>query len=547
MTARKYFLFVYLLGLLLMGLGYLAILPVFEGFDENAHYSSMRQIADIGTIPIYDKSYLDQETIDYQGPLAYGSGMPPFDRNMVYSKFFTNPELVEYYRQAYRQSLTRSPYRASQVSNWQAQHPPLYYLLLASLVSVSNHFSLVTQFFLLRMVSFILALAGVAFGLLAFRQPSLPPAADPAMIGFVLYPVILPMFYPEFTRLGNDSLCLFLVALVAYLLSLWLKDEHNTKISIAIGIVLGMGLLTKAFFIPITASFVMFLLIRLWWDKNNVEMRFQRGCNLLQIILPALLIGGGWYVYKLLIYGELTGSDLAIQLARQGGLMTGLKENFSFYALGRGIAGPLVSYSWAGTWSLTRMPVLLHLPLLLITAWVTGAFLLQLKNKPLTDPIWLTAWICGVFGCLIFCYVVINIALSAHGNTPGWYFHILIPWIAPALGIGAVSILKHRRAKLFLIGFIFYAVLFQIIALWAQLSLFTGCATKGDDKYYVFSGKAFCLDQASLLIDRLAVLGYPNLAAIGFGGGLVCMLFLLTLVLKNKYYIHGDEYRTHNT
>ena len=539
MTVRRSFLFVYLLALLFIGLGYLAILPVFEGFDENAHYSNLRQIADTGTIPLYGKSYLDQETIDYQGPVAYSSGTPPFDQNMVYLKFFTHPKLVEYYRQTYRQPLPRSPYRVSQVPNWQAQHPPLYYLLLAPLVNASDHVSLVTQFFLLRMVSFLLALAGVAFGLLAFRQPNLPPEADPAVIGFVFYPVILPMFFPEFTRIGNDSLCLFLVGLVAYLLSLWLKNERNTKISIAIGVALGMGLLTKAFFLPITAGLAMFLLIRLWLDKQNVAMRSQRGWNLLQIILPALLIGGGWYVYKLIMYGELTGSDWAIRLAHQGGLIAGLKENFSLYGLVRGVVGPLVSYSWAGTWSLTRIPALLHLPLLLLAAWVIGAFLLQLKRRSLTDPVWLPVWVFGFFGCVLFWNVVISVALSTHGNTPGWYLHILMPWIAPALGIGAISILQHRRSRLFLIGFMFYAVLFQMIALWAQIALFTGCATKGDDKYYVFSGQSFCLDQASLLMDRLAVLGYPSLAAIGFGGGLICMLWLLILVLKNRYYIQG--------
>jgi hypothetical protein len=41
----------YLLTLFLIGLGYLAILPPFEGFDETAHYSSVRQIADTKTIP----------------------------------------------------------------------------------------------------------------------------------------------------------------------------------------------------------------------------------------------------------------------------------------------------------------------------------------------------------------------------------------------------------------------------------------------------------------------------------------------------------------
>ena len=452
--------------------------------------------------------------------------------NMVYSKFFTHPELVEQYRQTYRQPLPRSPYRMSRVPNWEAQHPPLYYLLLAPFVSALDRLAFVTQFFLLRLISFLLAMAGVAFGLLAFRQPNLPPEDDPATIGFVLYPVILPMFFPEFTRIGNDSLCLFFVGLMTYLLSLWLKDERNTKISLAIGIVLGMGLLTKAFFLPIGAGLVTFLLIRLWLDKQGVAMRSLQGWNLLQIIWPALLIGGGWYAYNLMEYGTLTGSDSAIHLVHRGGLIPGLREKFSLYGLVRGIAGPLVSYSWAGTWSLTLMPPLLHLPLLFLAAWVVGAFLLQLKRRSLTDPVWLPVWVFVFFGCSLFWHVVIRLALTGHGETAGWYLHILTPWTALTLGIGAISLLQHRRARLVLIGFLCYAVLFQMIALWAQLSLFTGCATKGDDKYYAFSGHAFCLDQASLLMDRLAVLGYPHLAAIGFAGGLMCMVWLLLVVGK---------------
>jgi len=40
-----------------------------------------------------------------------------------------------------------------------------------------------------------------------------------------------------------------------------------------------------------------------------------------------------------------------------------------------------------------------------------------------------------------------------------------------------------------------YAFAFHAFALWAQLALFAGCATKGDDKYYVFSGNALSFDR----------------------------------------------------
>lgn len=528
MALHRRFLSVYLLAVFLIGLGYLAILPVFEGFDENAHYSSLRQIAETGAIPLYGSSYLNREILDYQGPTPYGSLEPPYDKGMVYAKFFARPELAEHYRQTYRRPYTHPPYAASQELNWQAQHPPLYYLLFAPLMKATDGLSFVAQIFILRLASFVLALGGIAFGLAAFRPWRPSPSADTAAAGFILYPLILPMFFPEFTRIGNDSLCIFLVGVVAYCLSFWLEDERNTKAAITVGVALGMGLLTKAFFLPITAALALFLLFRIGMEKTAEATRPQRYRSLTKLFLPALLIGGAWYFYNLSVHGDLSGGNDAIRLARQGGLLANLQEHFSLFSFIRGVIVPLVSYAWAGTWSLARLPDRLYLPLLLLAAWVAAAFLSQAKRRPLADPIWLPVWVFAAFMCGLLWHVVISVALNGNGNTPGWYLHILAPWIAPILGVGVAAIWRSRRgAQPLLIGLLLYAALFQAMALWAQFALFTGCAGKGADKHYVFSGPAFCLDQIPLLVDRLAVLGWPTLAALGFGGGIICVFWLL--------------------
>lgn len=526
MTFERIFPALYMLTLFLIGLGYLAILPIFEGFDENAHYSSVRQIADTGTIPIYGASFLDKEVTDYQGPSPYGSLAPPFDEGMTYSKFFSQPHLFEHYLLDYRKS-SASSYRPSQDQNWQAQHPPLYYIVLAPLENITENVSFVSRIFLLRLSSFLLALAGVLLGFFASRDPKKSLKADPTVIGFLFYPLVLPMFFPEFTRIGNDSLCLFLVGAIAFLLSKWMKDENDKKLSLAIGFVLGLGLLTKAFFIPITVALGVFLLVRIFLDKRQPTTRFWPWQNFLLILLPAILIGGGWYIYKFLAFGTIIGSADSIQLANQGGLVANMKKNFSLYGVVRGLVVTLVSYSWAGTWSLTRMPALLHIPLLGLAAWGFGASVLKLMHRPFTDMAWLPVLLFGAFGGGFLYHVIISVAINGNGNTPGWYLHILMPWVAPVLGIGLCFILNNPRTKPFLIGLLLYAALFQLMALWSQLALFTGCATKSDDKYYAFSGHAFCLDQIPVLMDRLSVLGWPIFAAVGFGGGMICILLLI--------------------
>ena len=349
----------------------------------------------------------------------------------------------------------------------------------------------------------------------------------------MLYPLVLPMFFPEFTRIGNDCLCLFLVGVTAFLLSKWLKDENNKRLSVAIGVVLGLGLLTKAFFIPIIAALGAFLLVRIFSDKHPGTIRSAHWKNLMLIFLPALLIGGGWYAYKFIAFGTLIGSADAITLANQGGLVAGLKQNFSLYAVVRGLVAVFKSYLWAGTWSLTKLPAILFIPSTALVILGFGAFVLQLKHRPLKDIAWLPVLLFVFFGGSLFYHVFIGVALSGTAQTPGWYLHILMPWVAPVLGIGISSLLEIRHFKPFFIGLLLYAVLFQIMALWAQVALYTGCAIKTDDSFYAFPGHFFCLNQVPILVDRLSVLGWPVLAAVGFGGGLICVLLLMR-VLRGK-------------
>ena len=272
-----------------------------------------------------------------------------------------------------------------------------------------------------------------------------------------------------------------------------------------------------------------FLLVREFRDKRRATTGFVAWQNPYLIFLPAILIGGGWYVYKFIAFGTLIGSGDFIRLAQEGGLVANLKQNFSLFGVVRGIVVAAASYSWAGTWSLARLPALLHIPLLALAAWCFGAFALQLKQRTFEDLAWLAVWLFAAFGIGFLYHVVVSVALNGNGDTPGWYFHILMPWIAPALGIGLCPSLSNPRTRPFLLGLLCYAVLFQIMALWAQFALFTGCATKGNDKFYVFSGHDFCLDQTPLLMHRLSVLGWPVLAVVAFGAGLLCALSLLVL------------------
>jgi hypothetical protein len=527
--------FLYFTLLLSMGLFHLATTPAFEGFDESGHYSAIREIAYAGRIPMREESYFDDLVLGYQGPLPYDSGNPPFDRGMVYWKFVRDRQLVDNYRARYREGVTPARFiPTSEPNNLYRQHPALYYVLMAPVLRLIDGASMVTQVFVLRLASYLLALSGVALGILALsKRESLRPGdrGFPLLLGFLIYPFLLPMFFPQFARVGIDSLCLFLVGLLAYLLSKWLAGNGEAKVSLSIGVVLGIGLLTKAFFIPIALAIFMYILMPAFAAPALKPDLARRIPVIAAIFLPAVLIGGGWYVYSYLTFGSLSGSNLGIWLTQRGGLLANLGGTFSLVVFVRGLATAVVTFIWGGTLSLVHLPYLLYAPLLAAIACIFAAFCIRLGKLPLLDLLWLSIWLVAVFALGISWHAVSNMAVNGNGNTPGWYFHILSPFLAPAIGVGVHSLFRNRGSKNAFLGLAAYGAIFTCIAVWFQLALFSGCAVKGDDKHYLFPSRYLCFDDAAMVADGISLFGYPYLAA----AGLICWVaasLLLFLELK---------------
>jgi len=203
---------VYFLGLLMVGISYIAILPPFEGFDENAHLSRVREISASFNSVLNAHSFIDQTISDFSGPMPYSSGIPPYDLGNTYPNFFANPIAVRSFIQHYRNEPFGLRFSSSDEPNWQVQHPPLYYLLMAPVHSHLGGFSFITQLTFLRILSFSISIVGLFFGYLAFKNISKNRniQADP-ILGFAFYPIVFPMFFLEFARVGNDALCIFLI------------------------------------------------------------------------------------------------------------------------------------------------------------------------------------------------------------------------------------------------------------------------------------------------------------------------------------------------
>ena len=309
-----------------LGLAQIAFLPPWEGFDETAHWSYIQELSDAGHAPRYGADSLSADLNAYSGPMAYGAAAP-FDQ--------TGRPTYRSYRLAGAPPIQGGPtrYVGAGGLNWQAQHPPLYYALMAPLYRAAHGLGWINHLLILRLASFALAFAGLTIGVLATVQYARPigPWTGPIMAA---WPFLFPQFFPEFARLGNDSPCLLLAA-VAWAALLRLLDGRGRWVSaLVLGVSLGLGLLTKAFFLPVSAGVLVMLALQ--WrgagGKPAVLGQAALACGL------ALAIGGWWYISREMQTGSLVGSDEFIRFNQSGGLGR-LAGGFSLGAL----AAPLLA------------------------------------------------------------------------------------------------------------------------------------------------------------------------------------------------------------
>jgi len=343
-----------LIAVTLVGIAHIALLPPWEGFDEYAHWSSIQQIADTHTLPYYGRAYISADVDAYAGPMPYGTNAP-FDK--------TGRETYRGFRERGGRSVEVSAisrYRPGAGLNWEAQHPPLFYLVMAPVYEMTRDFGWVNHLFALRLAAWALAVVGLTIGAIATGRivAKEEPAVGPIMAGF---PFLIPQFFPEMARLGNDSLCLLFMG-ITWALTIRVS-QHGAQLrhSLALGVVLGLGLLTKAFFLPISAAIGTLLAARWWRDRSLDKAR-----DMLAVAAIASLIGGWWYVRNYVLYGSFVGAADFLQADAGFGFWEGMRRNFSIAEFLRGLGMLAGTFSLAGTWSLARLPeVLIAVPLAL--------------------------------------------------------------------------------------------------------------------------------------------------------------------------------------
>lgn len=251
---RKWPPVVILVVYLIVGTLYVAYTPLWQAPDEPAHYNYIRALAETGRVPVmqpgdYDQAYLERLTAE---------GFPP------------------------GRSIASLEYEDHQ--------PPLYYI-----VATPFYWAFPDSPRAIRHISLLLGGVSVAALFMILRE-FWPAQPGIAWLGGGLAATI-PQFVAATTSINNDVL---LFALLWLWLWLALRYLRGLTPAWALGCLAGAVLLTKSTGYGVLP--LMILLVYLRHRRAGMPLQWAVR-QLLEMLLPALALGGIWWVRNAAVYG----------------------------------------------------------------------------------------------------------------------------------------------------------------------------------------------------------------------------------------------------
>ena len=389
------------------GTFYCAMLPLWEGWDEYAHFAVLDHWVYQGTMPrLEDAVPREIDESMRLTPLAEELKWigPPYQ---THEQWWALPERErdERVRQLAALLPAWAHERASHYFvSYEAQQPPLYYWLLAVPLKLAAQWPLRARVLLMRLLSMLIASTAIPLTWQAARVLLDNRAATycAALLA------VAPGFAIDTARVANDC-----VAIACTALFFWLLVRPKTN-GIAMGATLGAALLAKAYLLALVPALVI-----LWFPKKKR--------TLAAALAAALALAGWWYARNLLIGYSLSGwSDRA-------GLGHALRGIVHINWLSA-IDVTAKSFIWFGAWSFLTLKSWMYR----VIEMVAGVGLFEaVRRRRANLRIPFAAAGCYLLG---MGYAVL-VLFAVHGtqNAQGWYM-----W--PIAGMLAVIVVAGLRS-----------------------------------------------------------------------------------------------------
>jgi 4-amino-4-deoxy-L-arabinose transferase-like glycosyltransferase len=377
------------------GAFYVCAIPIWEGFDEYAHYARIEYLAVLGREPLRTTP-VPEDIAETMSHVPTHNGGMSFD---------------QYWRLTPAERET--PFSTPQAFIYEAQQPPLFYWLSAAFYRLLGQSSLLSRIIFLRMLCVLLASVCVPIGFLIARQVFGNPVL--ALIPTALI-AALPLLTYTATHISNDGLAIGLGTLV-----ILLALRRN---GVALAAALGAALLTKAYFLAFLPPVILLLFCRTTRRSAAVAL------------LGAAAIAGWWYRDNWIATRSLTGNILLVQPG-----MAQIASSIDKLNWIKSADYGWITFVWTGNWSfLTLRSWMYHFMAVLTILALAGVVKLLWKNREIA----LLSSFLASFAAALGYYALATFAVTGYPGAIGWYSCCVAGPFAIVITAGLRSIAPRR-------------------------------------------------------------------------------------------------------
>ena len=385
---------------------------MWEGFDEPFHYGYVETLRQTRQLPVLGRTMVPGEVYGsfHLAPVSYivHRWIP---EAITFDDWFLLPQADKEQRRGALER-TRPETNSSSRPNYEAHHPPLAYVILASLDWPLSKAPITVRVLVLRLFAGVFSIVLVYLGATRLgRTLELPERFANAALFTIL---CSEMLYATIAHVANDWLAVGLSALFLAALAEFVR-QPDRRSALNVSFWLAAGLLTKAYFL-------VFMLLALAAVANLIWRRRTQVRTVLAGAILVIALAGPWYARNMVLYGNVSGTQeqfdgIGIRQALAVAPRMDWRATIGFLAR---------SSIWAGNNSFTSfsrstMNLILALLFAAVTAW-------GLRRRAIRPPE------LAMFAAIVLFSIAVAYASCAsfadrNGDVPGaspWYAQVLL-------------------------------------------------------------------------------------------------------------------------
>lgn len=440
------------------GFFYCSFLPLWEGYDEWAHFGFIQELVSSSRLLVNRTEPVSMEVQASMklAPAPWGTGTPYITEDQYW-------RLSAAERAQRAAKLHDIPFSWSNQSDtsgggaiYEALQPPLYYWISSLAYRLVATRSLLERVFILRYVSVFICSFTIPIAFLIAQRAS---ASMRTALFVTILVSVLPELMIDIGRIGNECLgipifsCLTLLALAS------VKQDLSVRLAVWTGIVLGLGLLTKAYFLTSLPALAVLYLICMLRSVHRREWVLRVPI----VFVIASAIAGWWYVRNRVTTGSWTGLLESTKLANYS--LSQFRDGAMHVDWRGAVDSILFSHIWFGAWSALHVRSwIYHIFFVIIAAGAVGVAAALWKNSRQRIVLLPFLLIYGFFWLGQLYNVLLLFMTKGASTSMGWYMYCVVAPEIMLLVIGVQSLTPTRLR---------YWALFVLVTLVGALDLYT--------------------------------------------------------------------------